>query len=655
MNKNIINALIAGSITMSLASCSENSWNDHFLDGFEGGVDYDQTEEGTYTLSSADYSTIASLMGDEAVSDAEKAEAKAIGTNLYFDKNGTYPASVALPAFLNTASFPYYLASNGSTFDITYQEAGAVPAELTAIAGAKTYTVSSEDYAKVWGSETAYIKSFAPDADASSNLPSILPVTFDDAAVEDGTYIVVTYNTASQNPMFGFPDEAPAVADLYADATFKAGKYVLYTDGIVANIMDPTLADGKYSYFEKTDVTATDGSISGYDIENNVFVFTDAETAGQYYLGDDLGHYYYGSSRYNNFYISSSKVNSDDYKWTVTKNDDGTWTIMNVLAQKWIQYSANYTTWGEYNYDSGPCPQLYIPNTEASTPVEIPTYTPASTTENAVYCYSSGKWTVAEGVVALNPADYTAMGFSNNQLSDPEIYIPLYLKGNLPYAQSGDQVYVVYNKTKTDLFVYDGLAWTLNNNGLETVTGRFEKKDNKWSFVKYIGKAIFQEYQEEAITLDRSYLLVSGDVCGTVIDKNNSYGYIQVSSVTISNGQIIAQTDANAYLFASSYDNNGSVVNAPEGSFLIRDTYGRYLYMTGTYSSANLSTTPTITDGNIADNYLWSATRNADGTWTISNKGNERTWFYSSKYNNFAAYATQSEVDSYPTLYILSE
>ncbi|MDE5953253.1 MAG: hypothetical protein K2G72_01050, partial [Duncaniella sp.] len=151
MNKNIFNAFIVGSLAMGLASCSENSWNDHYLDGFEGGVDYDDAVEGTYALTAADYSSIASIMQGKATTDEEKAAAKAIGTKLYFDKFGIYPAQVALPGFLDTSSFPYYLASNGSVVDITYQEASEVPAELTALAGAKTYTVTAADYKTVWG------------------------------------------------------------------------------------------------------------------------------------------------------------------------------------------------------------------------------------------------------------------------------------------------------------------------------------------------------------------------------------------------------------------------------------------------------------------------------------------------------------------------
>ena len=658
MNKNILNAIAVGTLAMGLASCGENSWNDHYLDGFEGGVDYESSETATYTLTADDYATISSLIKANAVGNDEIAAAKAIDTNKYFDKNSIYPASVAIPAFLDNAAFPYYLAGNGSTVDVIFNEASSVPAELTALAGAKTYTVTTEDYQKVWGSETAFIKSFAPEATAASKLASLIPTTFGDEEVADGTYAVVTYNTASQNPMFGFPAETPTVAELYTDNEFKAGKYVLYADGIAANIIPPTTTDGKYAYFYTTDVTVSGNQLSGFDFENNVFVFTATSTPGQYYMGDDFGHYYYGDAKYNNFYINSTALDEDKYKWTVTKNDDGTWTVKNVLANKWIQYSAKYTSWGEYNktQEESSMPVLYVPSDEAAEPVEVALYTPASVTENAVYYYSGGKWTVADGVVALNPADYTAMGVSNNKLSDPELYLPIFLNSKLPYAQAGDQEYVVYNGTTANLYVYDGSAWTLNENGLETVTGRFEKANGIWSFVKYIGKAIFNEFNEQQIELDRSYLFVSGNICGVVIDKNNSYGYILTTGISVSGGQYVAPTDANAYLFASSCEIDGNVVAAPEGKFLIRDSYGRYLYLQGTYSSANLAKTPALDEnGQIAAGYLWNAANNGDGTWTISCELNGRRWYYSSKYNNFAAYETQSDVDVLPSLYILAE
>ena len=166
MNKYILKALVAGASVAFMASCGENSWNDHYLDGFDSGVNYDKSVKGSYTLTEDDYETISKQLEAEAP-DSLKAEAKAIASNKFFNKSGAYPAQTAVLALLDTRDFPYYYAPDGSSVDVTFSEAGALPEELTAIAGAQTLTVSTEDYQKVWGSETAFIKAFAPDASAA--------------------------------------------------------------------------------------------------------------------------------------------------------------------------------------------------------------------------------------------------------------------------------------------------------------------------------------------------------------------------------------------------------------------------------------------------------------------------------------------------------
>ena len=83
MNKVIIKALTATGLTIGLGSCGVNSWNDEMLDGFEPGTDYNNpTTNVSYTLTESDYQTIAKLMEAIATTDAEKAEAKAIATNM---------------------------------------------------------------------------------------------------------------------------------------------------------------------------------------------------------------------------------------------------------------------------------------------------------------------------------------------------------------------------------------------------------------------------------------------------------------------------------------------------------------------------------------------------------------------------------------------
>lgn len=664
MNKNIINSFIAGSAAIALAGCNENSWNDHYLDGFEDGVNYESKTNATYTLTDDDYSAISSLLKSESTTEAETNEAKAIESNLYLNKAGVWPASKALIPYLDSSSFPYYLASNGSVVDITFNEAANAPEELATLIGAKRYTVSNEDYQKVWGNSTVYIKSFAPETPAASNIPALLASTFKgDDAVADGTYAVVTYNNADQNPYFVWDDAAPATATLYSDETFKAGKYILYAENIAAKIIPTTTANGRYAYFYTTDVSVSGNVLSGYDAENNIFVFTETSTPGVYFMGDDYGHYYYGDAKYNNFYINDTAVDEDQYKWTVTKNADGTWTVKNVLAEKWVQYAANYSSWGDYNYVNGSCPVLYVPDGEVPEPTGTVVYTPTSTSQNAIYYYNNGSWSVASGVVTPNPADYTAMGVST--IEEPANYIPAFLKTRYPYAQEGDQEFVVYNAPSKDepafgsnLFVYTDGQWAINNVGLETVTARFQKEGGEWSFVKYIGKAIYDLFDQDQIERDRSYLLVADGTAAYPVDASKSYGYLYVNKALITNNQIVMPNDASSFIFASSFVKDGVTVSAPEGKFLLSDASGRYYYMSGTFTSANLKAEPLVTDGQIDASFLWSASRNSDGTWTIINDqgaDNTRTLLYDPTHVSYGVYYNISSTHLYPTLYILAE
>ncbi len=716
MNKNIKNIFLVGTVAITMASCGENTWNDHFLKGFEGGVDYENTVSGTYALTSEDYEAISKLMQAKAQTDAEKAEAKAIATNCYFNKYGTFPASVALPPFLETASFPYYLASNGSTADISYAEASEVPEVLSAISGATEYTVSTDDYKNVWGSDVDYIAAFAPMTSAENKIPGILKNAIPDAAA--GAYAIVRYNESATNPIFLSNSEAEEfiggtfflVADgtngagpitnknygylplvemsvnngnvsvggqisdeyyaftfipttggyyikdvedrfLYQKGTYDsfnfsatlpesgavwtvdiasngqatitntevgkwiqfdsnynswgsysaakgslpvlymapAPKYYLATeDGHGAG---PIAADKTYGYLSSVDVL-NDGALY-FDLAN---AFTFEITKGGYYIKDSYGRYLYMSGTYNNFNLST-EIPEAGGLWTLTEDASGCVTITNIEKGKWIQYDSSYNSWGSYAEEKGALPKMYNAAAYYEYPTEI-TYreylisrpskvvagTPVTTSANAVYEFDGQKWAPADGVLALQPADYEAMGVSNGSLTTPEIFLPIYLKNKLPYAQVGDQMIVVYNYNKTDLYVYDGANWTLNNNGLEEVVGRFSKKNDAWSFTKYIGKAIFDLFNEDQVIVDRNYLLVAGNVCAKYLDKSSNYGYINGETVEIAGTTIVLPSDAYAYTLASKATIEDASYNVPDGMFLLRDTNGRYLYMTGTYN-----------------------------------------------------------------------
>lgn len=641
MNRNIINILLAGVTGAAMVSCGENTWNDHFLDGFEGGVNYEKAVSGSYTLTPDDYKAISDLMAAKASTDAEKAEAKAIATNCYFNKYGAFPASVALPPFLASAAFPYYLGSNGSQVDISYAEASQMPAELTALAGAEQYKVTAEDYQNAWGSDEDYIAAFAPMASASNKLPGILKTAFPDA--EEGTYAVVSYNESASNPIFGSVDGADA---------FEEGIYYMVADG---NMGAGALAENKsYGYLPQVEMTVNNDVVS----TDPVNAYTFEKTSGGFYLKDSYGRYVYMSGTFNSFNLSAT-VPADGGVWTVSVASNGLATITNTTVEKWIQYASNYSSWGCYNYETGSLPKLYkAAATRSAISTRSVVGTPVTESLNALYYYNGSKWSVADGASVLNPSDYTAMGADENKLSDPEIYIPLYLKNKFIYAQAGDEQYVVYNSNKADLFVYNGSEWNLNNNGLEDVVGRFTKKDNAWSFTKYIGKATFTLFNEDQLILDRSYLFVYGNICATPLDKSSSYGYLAVGSVQVSGNSIVLPSDANAFSFVTTATVDGVEYKVPEGKFLIVDSNDRYNYYDGSHASMQVKDAPDIVDGAIDPGFCWSATLNESGSWVFESnygEGNVRWLVYSISYNNFAIYSTITEKDFYPSLYLMDK
>lgn len=660
MNKNILNTLLAGAAAIGLASCGENTWNNHYLDGFEGGVNYDKPINGSYTLTPSDYEAISKLMEAKATTDAEKAAAKAIKTNLYFDKTGPFPAKVAIPAFCETASFPYYFASSSSTVDIVYAEADAVPAELTALAAAKTYTVSTDNYKAAWESDENYIKGFAPVTPASKYLPGMLTEAFTDAT--EGTYAVVTYDEASSNPVFTIDDNAPKV---YINETFAEGMGEFTIDNV--KLPGTSTYVWKHDTYNGDSYMKASGFVKGkFDSEgwllspevklsanaNAVLTFEQAwknfasvenakveatvqvrEKGGEW---KKLEPQNFPENTSYNFYPSgdislaayNGKTIQIGFCYKSTTESAGTLEVKNIVLQ-----------------DGGQAAR-----SSRALAAEVPTVT-----KNAVYYYNGSKWSVATGVSILNPADYAAMGVSNNKLTDPKIYLPMYLKNKLPYAQSDDQQFVVYNGTKADLFVFDGAEWTLNNNGLETVTGRYNKSGDEWSFVKYIGKATFHLFEESQIELDKSYLFVYGSICATPVDKGSSYGYLIAANVDVADGNIVAPTDANAFTFASSCTVGDKTVKAPEGKFIIIDSNNRYIRWDGSHASVNVDNAVTLDGEKIAAGYLWSATNNNDGSWSVQcTIGEEtRTFYFSTKYNNFAAYSSASADDVLPSLFIL--
>ena len=285
---------------------------------------------------------------------------------------------------------------------------------------------------------------------------------------------------------------------------------------------------------------------------------------------------------------------------------------------------------------------------------------------HSIYYYNGSSWSPAEGATVLNPEVYAEMGFDNNDLSNAGTYIPLYLKKAYPYALPDDEMFVAYNLTSSGascgLFVFDGSSWTMNDNGLSEVVALFTKSNGTWSFSKYLGSAVFSLFEDDELILDTSYMWVSGVYCAVPLPASTSYARLSAATVSVENNSITMPNENYAFYFASSFDNDGTMVKVPDGYFLIKDSNNRYMYTYNTSDSINggdPGANPTMTDGEISSSYLFYAEKQSDGTWKINNRrndGTESTFYFSPNYGNWSIYLdTSSYISSslLPNLYIL--
>ena len=105
----------------------------------------------------------------------------------------------------------------------------------------------------------------------------------------------------------------------------------------------------------------------------------------------------------------------------------------------------------------------------------------------AYFKYNGSAYEAAE-VVAVQPADYTAMGQGYGSFTNPkqDNYLPLFLRENYPYAQADDKVYVGYRcyansatTWKVDEYIFNG-EWTKTIYFADK-TDQFRKADGVWN------------------------------------------------------------------------------------------------------------------------------------------------------------------------------
>lgn len=505
--------------TLVLFSC-EN----YYIDNQLGNADYEITDVRTidYTLTDADYKSIAANKDNEALALAACAVDSAtgliadssayfaflrIGEELAFNKEAI--ADVYVPAFL-TAKFPQL--SKGSLFNITYRNSEGRPAYLSTFAATTKYTLSVADYETIWEGKTG-INYLTPAT--MMKLTSVLPTE-----AEEGAILAVVYDYKDSEPSFGGgseeegdEEEGGEGEDGFFDGTPESRGF--YTPAeVMAAYAAGTLSEG--------DSLMVGGVISEWYSKSLNTTYGNLD----YYISDPSGSRF---EMWRSFSLNGAHWASYDYidKSNATATDENGYSITTgdtIIGIGAFKYYADYDV---YEFNSG-C--YIVEHRPAVAPATVAPKKAAAAAANGkktvLYQYSEGKWSAYKNenatVVALSEDVYATVGYSYLLEKNKNI-LTTFLAQEYPYAKVDDAYTVVYVATKEGAynaieFIYDGATF-VENLGISQVTSTFSLSD-VWGSTIYYKQAILGEGQGK-LTIQDVYL---AEALGYVWYYSAAYG-----------------------------------------------------------------------------------------------------------------------------------
>lgn len=519
MKTKIYLPILAIGAAAALAGCSENAWNDH-LDGFDASFRPTEVKSIEYTLTAADYASIAGNATNKAIAaDADVAQAlAALSGNKYFSDK--IDAATYVPAFL-AATSPYMYYSDGSSVKLTYNVFNGTPAQATEASGAEKVTVPSEFYQQnVWESDDNYIDAFAPAKPASKFLPGYLKSALPDA--EAGQYAYVTYQVAQTNPVFGNvgggDEPTPGFTLSSTIGDLQPGDDAVIT-GVVAGVCTcgfvVTDASGSifvycgngfnYASYPVGTQVYIDGSCTSYKNNIQIAAGAEIEVEGQQEYKFPAPVAYTGAtleaalSRPANVlaeYATVSgtvKINGSNINIEVAGAENAMGSVYYATDEQKAALTdgASVTLTGWFISISGTryCNWLVTDIKSASGArkgYRAPVADVPAEVEYALYMYDGSKWSVPADFAVVEHADYVQMGFSSDAISGTASdYLPAFLRSKFPYAHKDDVKYALYvdgsGQTVCRQYNFDGAAWVYFN-GVEVETAQFVKAEGHWMY-----------------------------------------------------------------------------------------------------------------------------------------------------------------------------
>lgn len=186
------------------------------------------------------------------------------------------------------------------------------------------------------------------------------------------------------------------------------------------------------------------------------------------------------------------------------------------------------------------------------------------------------------------------------------------------YDNNGKTSYkITLDDTATTVFVWntEHKTFTTKIEDVDLYLGTYSTYEtlsaSKLSYISTSFPAHLVTVGTATVVADGDYTISAGDIHLAALEESKTYGYLPKADV-----------------------GTAFTIKNVDGGVTIQDSFGRYLYMSGTYNTFQLGKTAPE-DGS----HVWKVTDNGDGTYTFVNSVTEKIIGYSSSYSSAGAYA----------------
>lgn len=440
MKKNFFLSISA--LLVLFTACED--YNDANFKGLDDMAAPKVVKNFTYTLTDADYTTIANNSSNKSL--AEAAGMATQLSNLKTTKAFTadLPASKYIPAFVAAKWFTY---DDGSSVKVTYNQNQGRASYMSNYED-KVKVLTSTDYKAIDGN-VGIAQTFYPSKPASTLVPTFLKTVYPTAV--SGDICLAYYKTTDNEPVVG--------QSIVFEESFNSGITNFTSVNVTGDqvwVGGTTGSDvyAKMSGYASGNKENEDWLISPQiDLTGQVNVVLKVRQVARYINGlwdqitinvsSDYDGTNLTSATWTPLTINTMPTGAD---WNFVESEDVSLASFEGkkihVAFKYLSTTTNASTW-EIDWV-----KVMAKGLSASGVSGKGTY----------YKYSGSAWVAQTNAIAIGETDYTAMGVSNKYFSSsvlPANYLPQFLLQKYPYAQEGTKMVVGYKYGNATTYVAD--------------------------------------------------------------------------------------------------------------------------------------------------------------------------------------------------------